>query len=423
MSLPAKSKPWQQPIVLMGGLFFLFGFITWLNAALIPYLKLACELTNLESYLVDFACYISYFVMAIPSSWVLQRTHLKKGMVLGLLVMAVGTLLFLPAAYTRTYGLFLTGLFVTGTGLALLQTAANPYVTLIGPVDSAARRISIMGICNKTAGAISPYVLGSVVLADADAWSARLPEASGAEREALLQALALKVVPPYVLITVALCALALWVRYSPLPDLEADENETVGDPLPHRPSLLLYPHLVLGVVALFFYVGAEVIAGDTIIAYGSSLGLPMSTAKTFTTFTLLAMLAGYLLGVFTIPRYIRQEKFLLLSSALGLLLSVTALVTPPALSVTCIALLGLANAIMWPAIWPLALSGLGRYTKLGSALLIMAIAGGALLPLLYGFLADRFGTQQAYVVLLPCYLVIFFYAFRGHKIHEWRNIG
>lgn len=416
---PCNRALWKQPIVLMGGLFFLFGFITWLNAALIPYLKTACELSNLESYLVAFAFYISYFVMAVPSSWVLQRTHLKKGMVYGLLVMAAGTLLFLPAAYTRTYGLFLAGLFVTGTGLAILQTAANPYVTMIGPAESAARRISIMGICNKTAGAISPYVLGTIVLANADALTAQLQTAGDAEREMLLNALALKVVPPYVLISAALCALALWVFYSPLPDLGTDGTESVGSPLPKQPSVLHYPQLVLGVIALFFYVGAEVIAGDTIIAYGHSLGFPMDVAKTFTTFTLLSMLAGYLLGVVAIPRYLRQEIFLLLSAVLGLLLSGIALLAPPAVSVACIALLGLANAIVWPAIWPLALNGLGQYTKLGSALLIMAVAGGALLPLLYGRLADLYGTQPAYAVLLPCYLVILFYARWGHTWRKW----
>ncbi|MCS6990465.1 MAG: sugar MFS transporter [Chitinophagales bacterium] len=419
MIVNADQPFWKRPIVLLGGLFFLFGFVTWLNAALIPYLKLACELSNLESYLVAFAFYISYFVMAIPSSWVLQRTHLKQGMVLGLMVMAIGALLFIPAAYLRTYGLFLTGLFITGAGLALLQTAANPYVTMLGPVESGARRISIMGICNKTAGAISPYLLGSVLLANADKLQEQLKYAGAVERQALLDALALKVIPPYVLLTLALAGLALWVRYSPLPDLAQTGTETVGEPLPQRPSVLHYPHLVLGVVALFFYVGAEVIAGDTIIAYGIELGFSMQTAKTFTTFTLLSMLCGYLLAVWTIPRLIRQEKFLLYSAMLGLGLSVLIVVTPPAWSVASVALLGLANAVMWPAIWPLALYGLGNYTKLASALLIMAIAGGALLPLMYGHLADRFNAQSAYLVLLPCYLIILIYAWRGHRIRHW----
>ncbi len=403
------------PIVIVGMLFFLFGFITWLNAALIPYLKIVCDLTHAESYLVAFAFYLSYFFWAIPSSWILQRIGFKKGMVAGLLVMAVGSLLFIPAAWTRQYGLFLTGLFVTGSGLTILQTAANPYVTILGPLESAARRISIMGVCNKFAGALSPLLLGSLLLHEADQIAEQVQHAEASKKIHLMNILASEIILPYLLIGFGLTALALLVYRSALPELHTDEQQQAGEPLPHRKSIFHYPHLMLAVVALFCYVGAEVIAGDTIIAYGKSMGIPLSTSKVFTTLTLLSMIVGYLIAIAVIPRYISQQNFLKFSAMLGVILTLIITQTNPWASVISVALLGLANAVVWPAIWPLALNGMGNYTKLAAALLIMAVAGGAILPLLYGWLADRFNTQQAYWLLIPCYVFIWYFASFGYK--------
>jgi len=413
---PPASSQQNRSIVIIGSLFFIFGFVTWLNSVLIPYLKISCELTNFEAYLVAFAFYISYLVMAIPSAWVLKATGFKKGMSAGLLVMGVGALLFVPAALTRTYGLFLLGLFVQGTGLAVLQTAANPYITILGPRESAAKRISIMGICNKVAGALAPVALGAVALKDADALVKRLGSLSPAAKAAELDALAARVVTPYLLMLVVLVLLAVLIYFSSLPEIDTDhEDEAVAAANTNKSSVFHFPHLILGALAMFFYVGVEVIAGDTIISYGASQGIALSTAKFFTTCTLVAMIVGYGVGIAAIPRLISQEKALQVSAVTGVLFALGALFTSGYTSVLFISLLGLANSLIFPAIWPLAIAGLGRFTKLGSSLLIMAIAGGAVLPPLYGLLADHSSPQRAYWLVIPCYLFLLFYGVAGHK--------
>ncbi|MBB6272184.1 glucose/galactose transporter [Pedobacter cryoconitis] len=415
--MTATAKKGMPPIIIIGALFFIFGFVTWLNSVLIPYLKLACELNNFESYLVAFAFYISYLVMAIPSASVLKVTGYKKGMALGLVVMGIGALVFIPAALTRTYGLFLLGLFIQGTGLALLQTASNPYITILGPAESAAKRISIMGICNKVAGAIAPIVLGAIALKDADGFHDRLLLMNPAEKIAELNALASRVILPYVIIIIVLVILAVLIYFSTLPEIDTDkEDETVSQATAGKTSILQFPHLLLGVLTVFLYVGVEVMAGDTIISYAHYQGIPLSTAKFFTTFTLLGMILGYLIGIICIPKYISQENAMKWFAALGILLTVIAIFTTGYTSVLFIALLGLANSLVWPAIWPLALSGLGRFTKIASSLLIMGIAGGAIIPLCYGALADKLNAQQAYWIMVPCYAFIFYYAASGYKV-------
>jgi FHS family L-fucose permease-like MFS transporter len=407
----------MPPIIIIGALFFIFGFVTWLNSVLIPYLKLACELNNFESYLVAFAFYISYLVMAIPSASVLKVTGYKKGMALGLVVMGVGALVFIPAALTRTYSLFLLGLFIQGTGLALLQTASNPYITILGPAESAAKRISIMGICNKVAGAIAPIVLGAITLKNADGFHDRLLLMNPAEKIAELNALASRVILPYVIIIIVLVILAILIYFSTLPEIDTDkEDESVSLATAGKTSILQFPHLLLGVLAVFLYVGVEVMAGDTIISYAHYQGIPLSTAKFFTTFTLLGMILGYLIGIICIPKYISQENAMKWFAVLGIVLTVIAVSTTGYNSVLSIALLGLANSLVWPAIWPLALSGLGRFTKIASSLLIMGIAGGAIIPLCYGALADALNAQQAYWIMVPCYAFIFYYASAGYKV-------
>jgi len=415
-TVPQQRRTYH-PVLIIGALFFIFGFVTWLNSVLIPYLRIACELNNLESYLVAFAFYIAYFVMAIPASGVLKRIGFKKGMSAGLFVMAIGALIFIPAALSRQYILFLVGLFVQGSGLALLQTASNPYITIIGPIESAAKRISIMGICNKVAGVLAPIILGAIALKDADAIKERIIHMDNAQKAAELDLLAARVIVPYIAIVVVLCILAILISYSGLPEIDTEhENEQVAAANVDKKNVLQFPHLVLGVIALFFYVGVEVLAGDSIISYGSSQGIALSTAKFFTSFTLGAMILGYIVGIILIPKYITQALALRICAVLGVIFSVCALVTEGYTSVLFIALLGLANSLMWPAIWPLAIEGLGRFTKIGSSLLIMAIAGGALLPLLYGWLADQLNPQRAYLILVPSYLIILYYALIGYKV-------
>lgn len=412
----AKRGGPGKAIVMIGILFFVFGFVTWLGSVLIPYLRIACQLTNFESYLVTFAFYISYLVMALPAGGILKFTGFKKGMALGLLLMSVGTLVFIPAALSRTYGFFLAGLFVQGTGLSILQTASNPYITILGPRESAARRISIMGICNGVAGIIAPVILGMVVLKDADALQGSIAALSPAARETALNALAHKVIGPYGLMAAVLAMLAVLIYFSSLPEVDAEEDEsTGGEPAAGKNSIFQFSHLLLGVVALFLYVGVEVLAADTIISYGASQGIALSTAKFFTSFTLSGMLLGYLVGIICIPRFISQRQALIISSFLGITFAIAALFLKSMMSVFFIAMLGIANSLMWPSIWPLAIHGLGRFTRIGSSMLVMAIGGGAVIPLLYGYLADAWSPRQAYWILVPCYLFITFYAVRGYR--------
>lgn len=415
----SPPKPGIPPIAIIGILFFIFGFITWMNSVLIPYLKIACELNNFESYLVAFAFYIAYLVMAVPSAMVLKATGFKKGMSFGLVIIALGALIFIPAALTRTYSLFLLGLFVQGTGLALLQTASNPYITILGPLESAAKRISIMGICNKVAGGIAPIVLGAIALKDADQLTARLHTLTEAVKAEQLNELATRVIMPYVIIVLVLLILATWIYFSTLPEIDTDqEDEKVASANLGKTSVFQFPHLILGVVTLFLYVGVEVLAGDSIISYGVSQHISLSTAKFFTTCTLFAMIAGYVIGILCIPKYFSQDKALIVSAISGIIFALAAILTQGYLSVLCIAFLGFSNSLMWPAIWPLALAGLGRFTKVGSSLMIMGIAGGAIIPLIYGSLVDRFSAQQAYWILVPCYAFILFYATIGHKFRK-----
>ena len=414
-----SSSGSNRSIIIIGALFFIFGFVTWLNSVLIPYLKIACELNNFQSYFVVTAFYISYVVMALPSAWVLKITGFKKGMSLGLLVMAVGALIFIPAAFTRTYELFLLGLFVQGTGLAILQTAANPYITILGPIESAAKRISIMGICNKVAGALAPIVLGAIALKNVDALVEQLETMNFSEKAIALNELSERVVIPYLIMMGVLILLAVLIYYSSLPEVDTDtEDETLAKTNINKKSIFQFPHLLLGTLAMFLYVGVEVIAGDTVISYGASQGIPFVTAKFFTTYTLIAMIVGYIVGISTIPKYISQEKALRVSAILGIAFGLGAIFTDGFISVLFISLLGLGNALVWPAIWPMAISGLGRFTKIGSSFLIMAIAGGAILPLIYGYFADLFDPQQAYWIIIPCYVYILFFATKGYKIRS-----
>ncbi len=423
LSLHEKSTKFNYIISLsiIGSLFFIFGFVTWLNGILIPYLKIACELSNFQALFVAFAFYISYTVMALPSSWVLKKTGFKNGMMAGLWVMALGTLIFVPAAMARTFGLFLTGLFVMGTGLAILQTASNPYITIIGKRETAARRISIMGICNKLAGAIAPLILAYFILHDGDVFVTNLKSMDPDAKMIALNGLAHRVIAPYLVMTVVLFLLGLMIRFSPLPEIDSEPEENPDNQAAsNKKSIFAFPHLILGAIALFFYVGAEVMAGDTIIRYGISKGIAIATAKAFTTYTLIAMVVGYLLGIALIPKVISQRVALLVSAVLGLLLTAGVLFADGNTSVMFVAILGFANAIVWPAIWPLAIHDLGKFIKTGSAVLIMAIAGGALLPLAWGWWSDHYNSQQAYWILFPCYLIILLYASWWYKLRSWK---
>jgi FHS family L-fucose permease-like MFS transporter len=422
--MPAQRSN-TTAIFIIGFLFFIFGFVTWLNGSLIQFLKLVCQLENdVQAFFVTTAFYMAYFFLAIPSSIILKKTGFKKGMALGLLVMAIGSVIFIPAANNRSFGLFLTGLFIQGMGLALLQTASNPYISIIGPIESAAKRISIMGICNKTAGIISPLILSAVLLSNATELENKIDAAKDTfQKEQLLNELAARVINPYIILAIILAILAFMLLKSPLPEIDAEQNDTANtsNAGTNKTSIWQFPHLLLGAFCIFLYVGVEVMAGDAIGVYGQSMGMPLDETKYFTTFTLIAMLVGYVIGVFTIPKIISQQTALKLSALLGIVFSLVVYFTDGYTAITFVALLGLANALMWPAIWPLAIDGLGKFTKIGSALLVMGIAGGAIVPVLYATLKNKDGLNMPnhvafFICMLPCYLYILYYAIKGYKV-------
>jgi glucose/galactose transporter len=419
---PTGKPNHTYEITIIGVLFFIFGFVTWINGSLIAYLKIACQLTNLQAFFVAFAFFISYFVMGIPSAFVLKVTGYKKGMVLGLAIMALGAILFVPAAKSLVYGFFLTALFIIGTGLAILQAAVNPYVTILGPIESAAQRISIMGICNKVAGGIGTYVLGALLLVNTDKFTESLKNLDPEAKSLQLHELASRAVVPYIIISLVLVVLALLVWFSKLPEIDTDhEDADLALTNSNKTSVFQFPNLVLGVISLFLYVGVEVVAGDSIIVFGQSQHILLETARFFTIYTLIAMILGYILGIFLIPRYLKQDNALKISAILGLILTAGIVLSHGKLAIIFLASLGFANAIMWPAMWPLALEGLGKFTKIGSALLIMAIAGGAIIPLILAKLFDLLPgqTQFAYLIAIPCYAYILYYASMGHSIKSW----
>ena len=440
------------PMIILTTLFFILGFVTWLNGPLIPFFELACELTESQAYFVAFAFYIAYFVMAIPSSWVIEKVGYKNGVSIGLIVIALGAFMFYPAAETRTFLFFLIALFVMGTGLAILQTAANPYVVVIGPRESAAARISVLGLANKFAGFIAPLALTALVLSNMKDYTAeKIALLDSAAKAQALDSLALQLQTPYIYMGIVILILAVIIRMSPLPEINLDEDGNVSSQgiLKQMFNALKFPQLVLGVITLILYVAAEVIAGDTIGKFGKQLGVYGENGDLYlklTSFTMTAMVIGYLLGVSLIPKYVSQVTALKASGFLGLILvslivyidaSVMVqlpLLPPMPLVIILVALLGLANALCWPAIWPLALQDLGGYTKIAGAILVMGIIGGAVFPLLYGYLAEvinlsneaqgitataKSGNQLAYLMLLPAYLMILFFAIKGHKYRSW----
>jgi len=393
-------------VIIIGILFFIFGFVTWLNGSLIPFLKLILNLSDFEALFVTFSFYIAYIVMALPMSYLLNRYGYKNGMMIGLAIMSVGSLLFIPAALYATYSLFLTALFTLGSGLTILQTASNPFVVALGDKKSAAKRISIMGIINKTAGVLVPLLFTALIFSDINSFDTS--HLTQLDKDAL----ASRLITPYLIMAITLFGLIGLVKFSNLKEINFQDDNADA-----KTNILAYPQVILGAIALFFYVGIEVIAGDTIGLYGASLGLENYTM--FTSITMVFMVIGYTLGIFLIPKFLSQEKALLLSALFGILFLVGVLSTDGVTSLFFVATLGLSNALIWPTIWPLALDGLGKHTAQGSAMLIMGIAGGAVLPLLFGKIADMSSIEYGYTLGFVSYGFILYYALSAHKKRSW----
>ncbi len=430
-----SKRTYYISIAILAAMFFIFGFVSWVNSILIPYFRISCELSHFESYLVAFAFYIAYFVMAVPSGILLKKVGFKRGIMYGFMCMALGAFIFVPAALVREFEVFLLGLFSIGTGLAILQTAANPYVTIIGPIESAARRISIMGICNKFAGIISPLVFAALILKASDKELFALIESGtldAAAQAAMLDELIRRVIVPYALLGVILLAAGIGIRYSVLPEINTDEqnaDESAAEGETAKKSIFAYPYLMLGVLAIFFHVGTQVIAIDTIINYANSMNIDLLEAKVFPSYTLGCTMLGYILGIILIPKYLSQKNALICCTVLGLLISfgvvfadfeMTFLGHTANASIFLLCLLGFPNALIYAGIWPLSIRGLGKHTKTGSSLLIMGLCGNALLPLVYSYFAEMSTLRLGYWTLIPCFLYLVFFAVKGHKINSWR---
>lgn len=396
----SSSKGYLFPLVVIGILFFMIGFALGINGLIIPFLRTALDLTTAESYLVLAATFSTFIIFGYPSGLVIKAIGYKKTMILSFFFFALGLYLFIPSAENQSFAMFLVASFISGIGNTMLQAAVNPYITILGPLDSAATRMSMMGIANKAAWAIAPIFLGIFLnLGDVKLEDIKLP---------------------FYFISGIFVLLGILVAFVPLPEVKAegeDENDeaAASSYAANKTSIWQFPHLLLGLVSLLFYVGVETLAMASIVDYATSLNLP--DPQVYTSYTVIGMVIGYLVGVFFIPKYISQERAMFICAIIGLISSLLIVLTPMNISIWFVAVLGLANSLMWPALWPMAMKDLGKFTKTGSSLLVMAIVGGAVFPLLFGWLADEFGNmQQAYWICFPAYLMIFYYALSGHKI-------
>lgn len=422
---PGKTD--LRAIAICCALYFILGFITWANGTLIPFLKLSLDLeTDLQAFFVTFSSYIAYFFLALPSSWILKKIGFHNGLVVSLMILGLGALIFIPAADNRNYALFLTAIFVQGSGMALLQTAINPYLSIIGPIESAAQRMSVVGFFNKSAGIIAPVVLGTLFLKDAEQVTARLNAAAdAATRETILAELLQRVHAPYIALSVLFVSFAIFLKFTPLPEVDMDAAEPVkedsGQKEAVKSSIFQFPHLFLGALAIFFCVAAEVMAGDIIGVYGRELSVSSFFLTYATAFTLSGMLLGYIAGMIAIPRYVSQQAALRICTVTGMVFTLISVFTTGTVSFVFVALLGISNSLLWAAIFPLGIKGLGRFTKTGSAIMIMGIAGGAIWPLVYGYIKDHLGVHFQYAFLyamIPAYLYMLYFGIAGHKVGQ-----
>lgn len=399
-SADKQAVSYALPLVILGTMFFSIGFALGINSYLIPLLNQALDISSSESYLVLAATFSAFIVFGYPASLVISKIGYKKTMALSFLMFSLGFFLYLPSARMESLTLFLIASFISGMGNTFLQATVNPYVTILGPIESAAKRISIMGIANKLAWPVAPMFLALVI-------GKSVNEVSLADIQL-----------PFIIIIAVFLLLGLLALLSPLPEVKAaGEDESSIDECPYaagKSSIWQFPHLLLGVLALFLYVGAETISLGTLVDYAESLGMP--NPEYYAWIAPVGMVTGYLAGIVFIPKYISQSKALLIVSVIAVVGSLSVVLMPQELSIYFVVLMALGCSLMWPAIWPLAMTDLGRFTKTGSSLMVIAIVGGALIPPLYGVAKDALGAQNAYWIAVPIFFYILYYALKGHKI-------
>ncbi len=420
-------------MVIFSILYFIFGLVSWVNAILIPYFKFTCEVSETQSYLVTFAFYIAYLFFSIPSSVILNKYGYKKGLIIGLWTMSVGSMIFVLAANFRSFYIFLVGLFLLGIGLTLLQSAANPFVTILGKKESAASRISTVGFFNKLAGILSNLLFAAIIIGATSQQTITDIKNGlfvGVARENALDLLIKEIITPYSVLAAILLIFGIVIRFSSIPDIDANKQNSSLQLNNEEKSIFQYPSLILGVFAMFFHVGSQMITLATVINYAGTLGFELEgVAKNFPSITMALTMVGYLMGVFLIPKYLSQRTALILSVSLNLVLSFLIPVVHyqinifginANISIWFLMLMGLPNALIYAGIWPLAINGLGKLTNLGSSMLVMGLCGSAIIPLIYSFIAQKTDMQTAYWILLPCFIYLLFYALRGYKINSWK---
>jgi len=389
------------PLLIVGSMNGILGFALGVNAFFIPFVKQAFHVTTSMSYMIMVATFSAYLVFGGFTGPILKKAGYKGGMVIALLLMSIGFLMIVPSAKMVSFPLFLAALFVNGIGQALLTGAYSTYVSIIGNPDSAAARISIMGICAKVFYAIASFILAIFM----DLANVRIDDT----------------ITPFYVIAAILFIMGIVYYYSPLPEVKVageepvkqlDDNHTVC--ANSKTSIWQYPHLLMGVLAIFFTVGVEYMALGTINDYAQNLGL--SNPQNYVWLVSIAMIIGYVIGILFIPKYLSQINALVASTVLGMVITLIIFVIPGSGSIFLIPALGLANALLWPAVWPLAIADLGKFTKTGSSLLVTGIIGAGIVSLIFGFMAGKFGYQPAYLVALPGYIYILYFALWGSKI-------
>ena len=395
-----KKKTLVIPMIIIGSMFAVLGFALGINAFFVPFVKEAFNISITMSYLVMTATFLAFVVFGVPSGAIIKKFGYKRGMIMAFIIMAFGFYLIAPAAKIASFPLLLLALFVSGMGQTLLTGAVNTYVTILGPPESAASRISLMGICSKTFYAVASLMLAVFM----DLANVQIADT----------------ILPFYIISGALVVMGFLYYFAPLPEIkaagedESDNNSEVSSYANSKTSIFQFPHLLLGVFAIFFDIGLEYLALGSINDYAAILNLP--SPENYVWFASAGMVIGYIAGVIFIPKSISQGTALLVSTILGVIVTILIVIFPAGVSIYLVAVLGLANALMWPAIWPMAIADLGKFTKMGSSLLVTGIIGGAFLPLLFGYIADKTSHQLAYLVCLPSYLYIMYFALSGSKI-------
>jgi FHS family L-fucose permease-like MFS transporter len=412
-----ENKKWLFPFILVTSLFFFWGFVHNLDPILIPHLRKAFNLTDLESSLIDSSVFVAYFFMALPAGYIMRKYGYKSGIMIGLVLFGIGSILFVPAANSLQYIYFLGALFVIACGLTFLETAANPYVTILGPAETATRRLNFSQSFNGLAAFIAPAYIGPMILSGKNLTQAEMDAMPAAQLHAYVLEEAASVKMPYLILGLIILSVALVFYFTNMPDVKDEDKE--GAEGATFAGALKSMRLRWGILAQFFYVGAQVCVGSFFIKMSTtSAGLAEDVAAKYLGFFGLAFMLGRFAGTFFM-QYIKPRKLLIIYAFINILLSIVAIAGSGMIVVYTLIAIAFFMSIMFPTIFSMGIDGLGHNTKIGSSLIVMAIVGGALLPPVLGLISDLTGNiQYGYVVPLICFSVILLFAFNGHKTNK-----